>query len=64
MKTVAQLSQSAYEAYCKMHRDVGPMPRAVPLLWSQLSRGAQQCWVAAVTQLWAEFSAIQIGVQL
>ena len=64
-KTVAQLAQSAYEAYCKMACEVdeeglaGHAPK-----WAELDSGTQQCWVAAVTQLWAEFSAIQIGVQL
>lgn len=64
-KTVAQLAQSAYEAYCKMACEVdeeglaGHAPK-----WAELDSGTQQCWVAATTQLWAEMSAIQIGVPL
>lgn len=64
MKTIAQLAQGAYEAYCKMAREVddeGLAGHALP--WAELDQGTQQCWVAATTQLWAEMSAIQIGVE-
>lgn len=65
MKTVEQLAQSAYQAYCKMAREVDDEGLAGhALTWSALDSGTQACWVAAVTQLWAEMSAIQIGVAL
>ena len=63
MKTVEQLAQSAYQAYSKMAREVDEEGLAEhALAWAALDNGTQQCWVAAVTQLWAEMSAIQIGV--
>ncbi len=64
-KTVAQLAQSGYEAYCKMAREVDNEGLAAhALTWDELDSGTQQCWVATATQLWAEMSAIQIGVAL
>jgi len=65
MKTVAQLAQGAYEAYCKMAREVDEEGLAEHAqAWVELDNGTQQCWVAATVQLWAEMSAIQIGVAL
>ena len=32
------------------------------LPWDHVDPGTQQCWVAVVTQMWAELSALQIGV--
>ena len=63
MKTIAQLAQGAYQAYCKMAQEVDEEGLAghAPA-WSELDNGTQQCWVAATVQLWAEMSAIQIGV--
>lgn len=64
-KSIAQIAQSGYEAYCKMAREVDDEGLAAhALAWRELDSGTQQCWVAVATQLWAEMSAIQIGVAL
>lgn len=63
IKTVVQLAQSAYQAYCKMaiQLDEEGLAGHAPT-WEQLDPGTRQCWVAVVTQLWAEMTALQIGV--
>jgi hypothetical protein len=54
-----QLAQSAYAAYFKKAVEVddeGLATHATP--WAQMDPGTQECWVAVVKQLWAEFAAI------
>lgn len=63
MKTVEQLAQSGYQAYCKMAIQLDEEGLAGQAqTWEQLDPGTQQCWVAVVTQMWAEMTALQIGV--
>lgn len=62
-KTITQLAQGAYQAYRKMARDVGEECLArPPQTWDELDPGTQQCWVAVAAQLWAEMTALQIGI--
>jgi hypothetical protein len=57
MKSYLQLAKAAYEAYCKMAREIGDEGPAVHApQWAELDRGTQQCWLAATKQLWAEFA--------
>lgn len=63
MKTITQLAQGAYQAYCKMARDVDQEGLAGHAQsWDALDPGTQQCWVAVAAQLWAEMTALQIGI--
>lgn len=61
--TVARLAQGAYQAYCKMAAQIDEEGLAghVPP-WDTLDPGTRQCWMAVATQLWAEMTAMQIGV--
>ncbi len=59
-KTLEQLAQSAYAAYCKKARDTGVHgQRDGHLSWHQLDHGSKDCWAAAAYQLWAEMAAQQ-----
>jgi hypothetical protein len=59
MKTFDQLAQSAYAAYRKKAIEVDEEGLAEHAeTWDELDPGTRACWVAAATQLWAEFSAL------
>lgn len=57
MKSIEQLAQSAYAAYLKRVGGRAFLGMPVPS-WEQLSPEHRECWIAAVQQLWAEFSAL------
>lgn len=60
MKTLEQLAQDAYGAYCKKAIEVDEEGLAEHAqAWSELDPGTQACWVAAANQLWAEFATLQ-----
>ena len=56
MKTFEQLAQSAYQAHTKeLQRRIGVSAPE----WDKLALTERDCWIAAVKQLWAEFSALR-----
>lgn len=62
--TIARLAHGAYQAYRKMARDVGEESLAgPPQTWHELDPRVQQCWIAVATQLWAEMTALHIGIR-
>lgn len=60
MKSFEQLAESAYAAYSKKAVEVDEEGLAVHAQsWTELDPGAKECWIAATTQLWAEFAALR-----
>jgi hypothetical protein len=53
MKSIEQLAQRAYQAYCMHAAKIDEHGASCYTLhWSQLDPGTQQCWIAATTQVW------------
>lgn len=58
MKSFEQLAQAAYDAAAKKAMEVGIREKHEAVHWHELEARAKEVWIAAATQLWAEFAAV------